>query len=172
MVYINTKGIIMDFLDRLDKCSNFPCVLGLVKEVVEITINRRRVGLILGLSDLPNYIGAFHQMGSNFIVMNKRLLKEIIRSGDRKLINAYIFHILLHEYIHSLGYMDERKTQILTLAISEKVLGLNHPATLIARYGIGHVFRHIDRLEHYEAGRIGEIEIVEDFERDNLNYFG
>jgi len=162
----------MEFVDRLNGCSDFSCILDLVKSAVETTINRRRVGLILGLSDLPNYIGAFHQIGSNFIVMNKRLLKEVIRSGNRKLINSYIFHILLHEYIHSLGCIDERKTQMLTYAISKEVLGSDHPATLIAKHGIGSVFSNISRLEHYVPKKIGNIEIVEDFERDNLNYFG
>jgi len=172
MVYINTKGISMDFVDRLSKCSDFSCIFDMIKRAVEMTMGKRRVGLILGLSDLPNYVGAFHQMGSNFIVMNKRLLKEIIRSGNRDLINAYIFHVLLHEYIHSLGYMNEQKVQVLTHAISEKVLGPGHPATLIAKYGIGSVFSNISRLDHYEPRRIRNIEIVEDFERDNLNYFG
>jgi len=162
----------MGFVDRLNECSDFPCIFQLVKSAVEITIGRRRVGLILGLTDLPNYVGAFHQMGSNFIVMNKRLLEEVIGSGNRKLINAYIFHILLHEYIHSLGYMNEQKTQLLTHAISEKVLGPNHPATLIAKHGIGSVFSGIRRLEHHEPRRIRDIEIIEDFETDNLNYFG
>jgi len=162
----------MDFVDRLNECSEFSRIFELVKEAVEVTTGRRRVGFILGLSDLPNYIGAFHQLGSNFIVMNKRLLKEIIGSGNRKLINSYIFHILLHEYIHSLGCIDEQKTQMLTHAISEKILGSDHPATLIAKYGIGSVFSNISRLEHNEPRRIRDIEIVEDFETDNLNYFG
>jgi hypothetical protein len=172
MVYINTKGAEMNFVDRLNECSDFSCVFELVKAAVEVTMNRRRVGLMLGLTDLPSYIGAFHQIGSNFIVMNKRLLKEVMRSGNRKLINAYIFHVLLHEYIHSLGYLEEQKTQLLTQAISEKVLGSEHPATLIARYGISSVFSNINRLEHYEPQEIRDIEIIEDFERDNLNYFG
>ncbi len=172
MVYINTKGIVMDFVNKLNECSDFSSIFQLVKGAVETAIDKRRVGLILGLTDLPNYVGALHQIGSNFIIMNKKLLKEVIKSGNRKLINAYIFHILLHEYIHSLGYMNEQEVQILTHAISEKVLGSDHPATQIARYGIGSVFSNISRLEHHEPKKIRDIEIVEDFERDNLNYFG
>ncbi len=172
MVYINTKGIVMDFVNKLNECSDFSSIFQLVKGAVETAIDKRRVGLILGLTDLPNYVGALHQIGSNFIIMNKKLLKEVIKSGNRKLINAYIFHILLHEYIHSLGYMNEQEVQILTHAISEKVLGSDHPATQIARYGIGSVFSNISRLEHHEPKKIRDIEIVEDFEKDNLNYFG
>lgn len=171
-MYINTKGVPMDFVDRLNECSDYSCILELVKAAVEITIHKRRVGLILGLSDLPNHVGAFHQMGSNFIVMNKRLLEEVIKTGNKKSKNAYIFHVLLHEYIHSLGYMNEQKTQILTHTISEKVLGSDHPATQIAMNGIGSVFANIKRLEHHEFKGIEQIEIVEDFEKDNLNYFG
>jgi len=156
----------------LNECSDFSCIFELVKASVEITLDRRRVGLILGLSDLPNYIGAFHQIGSNFIVMNKRLLREVMGTGNKRLINSYIFHVLLHEYIHSLGCIDERKTQMLTHGISEKVLGPEHPATMIAKHGIGSVFSNIKNLEHYEPRRIKDIEIIEDFERDNLNYFG
>jgi hypothetical protein len=162
----------MNFVRRLNECSDFSCIFDLVKAAVENTTGRRRAGLILGLTDLPNYIGAFHQMGSNFIIMNRKLLEEIIKSGDKRLINAYTFHVLLHEYIHSLGFMDERKTQLLTQAISEKVLGSNHPATLIARHGIGYVFSNIGRMAHHEPQETIEIEIIEDFERDNLNYFG
>jgi len=162
----------MNFVNKLNDCSDFSCIFELVKTAVEITISRRRVGLILGLSDLPIYIGAFHQMGSNFIVMNKKLLKKIMTSGNKRLINSYIFHVLLHEYIHSLGYIDERKTQELTYAISGAVLGENHPATLIAKHGIGSILSNISRLEYYEPEGIGNIEIVEDFENDNLNYFG
>jgi len=162
----------MNFADKLDECSDFSCIFDLVKAAVENTINRRRVGLILGLSDLPIYIGAFHQMGSNFIVMNKKLLKKVMRTENKKLINAYIFHVLLHEYIHSLGYMDEHKTQALAYAISDSVLGKDHPATLIAKHGIGSILSDMDKVEFHEPEGMGDIEIVEHFENDNMNYFG
>jgi hypothetical protein len=162
----------MNFVDNLNKCSDFACIFELVKVAVEETIGKRRVGLMLALSDLPNYIGAFHIVGSNFIVMNKKLLKEIVKKGDKKLLNAYVFHILLHEYIHSLGCIDEEKTQILTYAISERVLGPNHPSTLIAKYGISYVFSRLSEFEFHEPEEMTNFEIIDDFERDNLNYFG
>jgi len=164
----------MNFVDRLNGCADFACVFDLVKSAVESTTGRRRVGLILGLSNLPNHVGAFHQLGSNFIIMNKRLLKAVIGSGNNELINAYVFHILLHEYIHSLGYVNEQETQILTHAISEKVLGAEHTATQIARHGIGFILSKLDRMGDYGSGSSSSrgIEIVKDFESDNLNYFG
>ncbi len=164
----------MSFADELNKCSDFACIFDLVKRSVEITLNKRRVGLILGLTKLPSFIGAFHTVGSNFIVMNKTLLEQITNSyKNRRLVNAYIFHVLLHEYIHSLGYLDERLTRDLTYAISERVFGEEHPTTQIARYGVGQVFKNI-RME-YPDPRVEistKIEIVDDFEKDNLSYFG
>lgn len=162
----------MDFVDKLNRCSDFECIFGLVKNAVRATTGRWRVGLILGLSDMPNHIGALHQVGSNFIIMNKRLLEGVIKSGDKNLINAYIFHILLHEYIHSLGFVNEQETQIMTHTISEHVFGPDHPVTRIARYGIGSVFSNIPKSDIREAESNGRIEIVKDIESDNLNYFG
>jgi hypothetical protein len=164
----------MDFIDELNRCSDFADVFDLVKRAVEISLNKRRVGLILGLTDLPSYIGAFHTVGSNFIVMNKALLEQVIRaSRDKRLVKAYIFHVLLHEYIHSLGYLDERLTQELCYVISERVLGRDHPATQIAKHGIGSVFSNI-RMEYPNPRQSisTRVEIVDNFERDNLNYFG
>lgn len=160
----------MKLVNKLNKCLDFSCILSLVKEAVESTIGRRRVGLSLALADLPTHIGAFHQLGSNFIVMNKTLLEKVVQSGNKKLINSYIFHILLHEYLHSLGYVDEEKTQFLSYAISRKILGADHLATLIARYGIGSVLSNLGQA--YESSESPVIEIIEEFETDNLNYLG
>lgn len=160
------------FIHRLDECSDFACIFELVKEAVEKAIGRRRVGLSLGLLNLPNHIGAFHQLGSNFIVMNKKLLNQVIRTQNKKLLNAYIFHVLLHEYIHCLGSVNEQETQIVSYKISEKMLGENHLATLIAKHGIGSIFERIGQFEDYNPDKTDYFEVVENFENDNLNYFG
>jgi len=164
----------MKITNVLNQCSDFECIFELVKQSVESTMGRRRAGLMLGLMNLPMHIGAFHAIGTNFIVMNKRLLEKIVEAADDpKLVNAYVFHILLHEYVHSLGFLDERETQMLTYAISEKVLGKNHPATIIGKYGIASVLPRI-RDQNYtdRPERIGIIEIIQDFENDNLSYIG
>lgn len=161
----------MNLAEKLGSCKEFSCVFGVVKTAVERTIGKRRGGLLLGLSELPNYIGAFYQVGSNFIVMNKNLLQDVLKTGNRELINAYVFHILLHEYLHSLGYLDEQQTHVLAEAISEETLGHDHPATLIAKHGINSVIPEAGRLEH-QGSRTWEMEIVHDFEVDDLDYFG
>jgi len=161
-----------NFPDALNRCSDFAEIFDLVKAAVRATTGRHRVGLILGLADLPEHIGAFHQLGSNFIIMNKKLLEQVVAAGNKKLINAYVFHIVLHEYIHSLGCVNEGETYALTHAISEEVLGESHPATKIARYGIGTVFANIPKMEYGDSEIREGIDIVENFESDNLDYFG
>lgn len=111
------------YINRLDQCDDYSQIIEIVKEVVKKSINRRRAGLILGLSDLPTHIGAMYQVGSNFILVNRILLNEVKRTSDNQIKNAYIFHILLHEYIHSLGLIDEQKTQSLAYSISKEALG-------------------------------------------------
>ena len=168
------KCMNMNLAESLGRCADFSCIFDLVKTAVELTMNRRRVGLILGLQRLPKHIGAFHQLGSNFIIMNKTLLERVLQSRDRMLVNAYVFHILLHEYIHSLGYANEQETQIITHTVSEQTLGIDHPATKIARYGIGAVLADMPKFNYHdrETEKNGSIEIVRDIESDNLNYFG
>jgi hypothetical protein len=161
----------LNAVERLDNCHDFSDVFGLVKDGVEDSLGRRRVGLILALADLPIHVGAFHQLGSNFIVINRKLLNSVIKTNKRKLINAYVFHILLHEYIHSLGILDEQKTQLLSYEISKNYFGSDHLATQIAIYGIGPFLSHIIKMG-YEDVKNNVIEIIEDFEVDNLNYFG
>lgn len=161
----------MNLADRLSACKEFSCVFGVVKAAVEKTIHKRRGGLLLGLSYLPNQIGAFYQVGSNFIVMNKSLLEDVLKTRDRELINSYVFHIILHEYLHSLGFLDEQQTGELVQAITEEALGSEHPATLIAKHGISSMLPDIGRFERH-ANRKWNLEIVQDFEVDDLDYLG
>jgi hypothetical protein len=164
---------------RLSGSKDYADIFTLVKESVRSTMGENRTGLSLGLAYLPSHIGAFHQLGSNFIVMNKRLLEKVVETKDQSLINSYVFHVLLHEYIHSLGHVEEQETQALAYIVSEKVLGDGHVATKIAKYGLGALFMQLkgtsDLVEYEptkdEMGNLGRIEI-EDIERDNLGYFG
>jgi hypothetical protein len=160
----------MNLSSRLSKCRGYACIFSLVKEAVESVMNRRRAGLSLGLSRLPNNIGAFYQVGSNFIVLNRNLVEEVSKTEDSELINSYIFHVLLHEYIHTLGFVDEKETYVITQQISEKVLGPEHIATRIASQGIGAVFSSMG-LSPKEGASDG-IDVIDTFEVENLNYFG
>lgn len=159
---------VSNYVEKLGNCRDYSCIFNLVKEVVEKSLGRRRAGLMLGLLDLPPDVGAFFQVGSNFIMMNRGLLNMVKVSKDKALINAYIFHILLHEYIHSLGFLDEGRTQSLTYKISKDFLGEEHLATIMAEKGISSVVP----LRGFVNSNKQDIELVKDFETEHMGYIG
>jgi hypothetical protein len=159
--------------EGLDRSFNFSEVFQLVKKSVKSSLGKRRTGLMLGLADLPEYIGAFHQMGSNFIVMNRSLLDQVTHlAKDRRYLNAYVFYTLLHEYLHTLGYVDEGEVRRLTRQICARVLGPDHPATRLAADGPAVVFPEITFQHHAEvrSRRLPKFEIVREFEREYKSY--
>jgi hypothetical protein len=120
---------------RLEKAKDIPDIFELVKEAVRATTGRERSGLMLGLSNLggspDGFVGAFYPVATNIIVMNTMPLGRI-QQTDPTLYKPYVFHILLHEYIHALGTIDEAATRAKAREISEKVFGADHPATALA----------------------------------------
>ncbi len=157
-------------MKNLDKCTDFACVFELVKRTVKERLGMSRAGLMLGLADLPLQVGAFHGVGGNFIVMNRKLLDQVVHSADnRRQINSYVFFILLHEYLHALGVLVEEEVKRLSTEVCRAVLGQNHPATQMAERGLGSIFRELRPIEHQqntEEPRLRGFEIVKDFDRD------
>ncbi len=105
----------------------------MVKAAAEKSLRLHRAGLTLVLGDIPNNIGAYHEMGSNAIVMNRNLLRIVERvSSSKSQVNSYVFMILLHEYLHSLGYEDDGQVRTLSKDITRSFLGEGHPAAEMA----------------------------------------
>jgi len=142
IIYIEelTDGGIVEtrpnFDERLDRAKDMPAIFELVKSAVRKSMGKERSGLILGLSnlggDLSGFVGAFYPVATNIIVMNTLPLRRI-RETKPELYKPYVFHILLHEYLHTLGIMDEGEVRTKALKISEATFGPGHPATDIAR---------------------------------------
>jgi len=124
------------FARQLETAENFGDIFEIVKKSVKAQLGQERAGLMLVLADLPIELGAFHGLGTNQIVMNRALLTRVIASGHpRTHINSFVYSILLHEYLHSLGVVDEREVRQLVHIISSKTFGLEHPASTIASKG-------------------------------------
>ncbi len=164
----------MNYFKKIyDKADGFQDIFELIKEGVEHTIKKRRAGLMLGLTHLgirPNgFIGAFYQVGGNIIIMNKTPLKIIEATKHNKL-KPYVFHVLMHEYLHSLGVLNEKNTELLTYKINQKLFGENHPVTKMS-------FDFNKLLPQIIFPNVGwkprqkmQIEIVDNFEK--INYIG
>ncbi len=79
--------------------------------------------MMLGIANLGNnpqgYFGGFFTTGSNVIVLNKIPLERVMETRP-ELYKPYVFHVLLHEYIHSLGFLDESDVKSRVLEITKK----------------------------------------------------
>ncbi|MFQ6061542.1 MAG: hypothetical protein ACE5KV_09700 [Thermoplasmata archaeon] len=68
------------------------------------TKKRIRAGLMLGIADLGNhprgFLGAFYPVATNIIVLN-RVPLNWIKETNPELYKPYVFHVLLHEYVHA-----------------------------------------------------------------------
>ncbi|MGQ9543260.1 MAG: hypothetical protein ACUVTM_04110 [Candidatus Bathyarchaeia archaeon] len=127
---------------RLDQCRDFTDIFSLVKRAVKEATGEARVGLMLVLVDLPGQVGAFHEVGSNSIVLNRRLLNSVIRSSRSfREVKSYIFSVLLHEYLHSLGHLDEFEVRELAGHIAKETFGEGHPTVKFSTGGLPRMSR-------------------------------
>jgi hypothetical protein len=158
---------------ELENAKNLSDVFELVKEAVRKTTGRSRAGLMLGLSEMGasggGFVGAYYPVDSNIIVVNRTILDRL-RENNPGLYNPYAFHVLLHEYLHSLGLLDEGLTRRKTYEITSATLGEKHPATEIA-LDLGKV---IPDVVYPEAGwqptEFAPVELVRDFARSDTRY--
>lgn len=150
---------------------DFDTIFEMVKTATEESLGRHRAGLTLVLGDIPNSVGAYHQMGSNTIVMNRNLLRIVRKlSKSRYRVNSYIFMILLHEYLHTLGYTSDRQVRRLGLEVAEAFFGPRHPAADMAVKPLDQFFPD---LAKYSAFRDkGLYESVAKFDRSSTTYIG
>jgi len=130
---------------------------------------------MLGLANLGMrrgyFIGAFHPVGSNIIVMNKAPLEIASKSTNKNVYNAYCFHLLLHEYLHSLDYVDEETVGELTHEVCQLALGDANPATIMAEKGICTYFSRVEYFKSQSPVRKDlKIEIIRGFDMSSVSY--
>ncbi len=161
-----------EFKIQLEDAKTLADVFEVVKAAVLKSTGKSRGGLMLGMADLGNhprgFLGGFFTLGSNVIVMNKTPLQRI-RETRPELYKPYAFFILLHEYIHSLGYLDEKLVVSRTFEISRECLGEDHPATRIA----ADISGFLKDLVYPEAAWKPDderMELVEGFDRSSVPY--
>lgn len=160
----------LSYSDKFESCKNIGDLFELVKETTYASIGLRRAGLTLYLIDLPTHIGGYHQIGSNAIVMNRTLLRAIIGNiTDKNDINAYIYLVLLHEYLHALGYTDEERVTDLVHKISMKCFGNDHEITNLSKSGFRDIFQKMQFIPR--DTNLG-MDIVKDFDRSSMSYIG
>jgi|BEDMetMinimDraft_2_1075160.scaffolds.fasta_scaffold00241_17 hypothetical protein len=157
------------YIDRLNSCNNFGDIFELVRDVVYRILKRRRSGLTLYLQDLDAYILAYHIVGSNIIVINKTVLDFLINEvNDKEKLNAYTFVVLMHEYLHSLGFYDEAFVRELEYKIIKEAFGEDHITTRLVGRNLEDIFNEISKLKFRRPTY--EYKIVRDFDRSSTTY--
>jgi hypothetical protein len=168
---------------RVDEARDYTELFRIVKQQVERHLRKSRAGIMLGLAPLglspSGFFGGYFVLGSNAIVLNRDVLNYVkLKEPDWH--NAYAFHVLLHEYLHTLGYLSEDDVRPLAHEISVAALGADHPATRIAgamvpgeRGEMPAFFRELVFPKFgYAPARRPQIEIVKGFDPDATSYIG
>ncbi|MFX0021863.1 MAG: hypothetical protein ACFE9S_06020 [Candidatus Hermodarchaeota archaeon] len=161
-----------------DLKKQMPSIFERVKKDVKKVYGRHRAGLSLGLVEMGmfegGFIGGMHFSPGTDIVMNKTPLEIILREQPYEIVWAYTYHILLHEYIHSLGILNEQKCRIITLRISEKIFKeTDHPAVILAKNGIGTFFPDLHLIyapPDFSLDGI-PIEYIFNFDQESYDYY-
>ncbi len=155
---------IPDLSPRMD----YDALFMLVKETVRKSLGKERVGIGLALADLPNVLGAFWEVGGNYIVLNENLVRALRVAGkSEEEFNSFVFVILMHEYIHSLGFVDEAETRDLTGKICSSVFPEKHPAFVLGNSDPWEVYPFLKMLP-----RSGDpsLKFVSKFDSDSTSY--
>ena len=160
---------VQDNARSLSSAEGFDDIFEMVKEATELKLGMHRAGLTLVLGDIPNSVGAYHQMGSNAIVMNRNLLRIVEKlSESRSKRNSYVFMILLHEYLHSLGYESDRQVRTLGREIAAGYLGRRHPAGEMAVRPLDQFFPDLEKFAIFRDK--GEFQTVSRFDSSSTPY--
>jgi len=160
---------VIDNRKALSSADDFDDIFAMVKVATERTLGMHRAGLTLVLGDIPNNVGAYHEMGSNAIVMNRNLLRIVERlSRGRSKRNSYVFMILLHEYLHSLGYSSDGQVRTLGKQIAEGFLGRRHMASEMAVRSLDQFFPDLEKFSGFRDK--GEYQTVRRFDSSSTPY--
>jgi hypothetical protein len=152
------------FGSTLDRAKNYAEVWKIVKETAECALGKRRDGMMLFLDDLPLQLGAYYPVGTNNIVLNRALVEIVEASmSDKPTVNALIYNLLLHEYLHALGDLTETGVRREVVEVAKKSFGEKHVATVVACKSPWVLLKDIPLGPYNAPKRV--MEIVRDFEK-------
>ncbi|MDO8508612.1 MAG: hypothetical protein Q7S27_02915 [Nanoarchaeota archaeon] len=166
--------------EKIRKSESLNEVFEIVKDIIADFTGYERNGIKLRILNLGTennrFVGGFYNYHTNVITINSEPIDNLFNSNP-KLVPYYVFHVLLHEYIHALGVYDEIRTRKIAYLISRKCFGEEHVLTQLAS-NIGQFIPQLvksyrrrqdlfdDFLEYpNEIEDFFEREIFEDFDR-------
>jgi len=157
------------YCSMINSADGFKEVWEIVKQTVKTFLGRERQGMLLFLDDLPLHLGAYHQLGTNNIVLNRSLLNIVETvTKSKKLVNAFVYSILTHEYLHALGHVSEVEVRALVYDISKHCFGEKHIVTSLAEKTPWSLLKGIP-LNEIKLSK-NPMELVKDLEKPNHSY--
>ena len=166
---VNEANMREKYSKSLDNVASYAEVWQIVKDSVDFAFGKRRGSMMLFLDDLPPQIGAYYPLGTNNIVLNRRLV-DIVEAtlSDTKMVNALVYNLLLHEYLHALGELSEVEVRRQVVAVATKCFGEEHAATVLARKSPWILLKDIPLEAAGAPKRV--IQIVRNFEKTTDKY--
>ncbi|HTP53700.1 MAG TPA: hypothetical protein VML94_01890 [Thermoplasmata archaeon] len=154
--------VLADLGKRLEETSGYDGIFRIVRAVVHRVLGIERPGLGLALSNLPPQLGAYWPVTGNLIVLNEGLVAAMRASASSPLeVNSFVYVVLAHEYLHSLGYLDETSVRAVTARVTHAAFGPDHLATRMAE---GDLWKMYPFLAHAPTGDGRRLRIVPGFD--------
>lgn len=150
---------IKEIKEKYSKMSfdNISELFRLIRTTTWLYLRKTRPGIMLGLVELGfnrgNFIGGLHYSGTNEIYLNKSALRVMKEESDPDYYKAYLFFVLLHEYIHSVGFYDEVLTRKAVKDIIINIFGESHVLGKLAVFGLNYYFPYTFNLRSYQPSR-------------------
>ena len=149
-------------LERLERPADYAQVYEIVRAAVRQVLGTERPGLGLALSDLPPQLGAYWQVTGNLIVLNEGLVRAMREHARSPLeLNAFVFVVLAHEYLHALGCLDEEAVRRVTARVARGAFGPEHLATRMAE---GNLWQMYPFLAYAPRGDGQRLRVVRGFD--------
>ena len=157
------------YCSMIDGAEGFNGIWKIVKDTVKASLGQHRLGMLLFLDDLPLHLGAYHQLGTNNIVLNRTLVNIVEAvTKSKKLVNAFVYSILTHEYLHALGHASEAEVRSLVYDISKQCFGTNHTVTTLAEKTPWSLLKGVPLNELTMPKQ--PMELIKDLEKPNQSY--
>jgi len=159
-----------------EEADDFSDLFTIVELTTKETLGEDRPGIMLGLLEMGvsrnQFIGGFYIVGTNEIYLNRTALR-MVEHEYPDLYKPYVFYLLLHEYIHSLGF-GEQDTRKITASICLKVFGRDHMATKMAIDGLSYFFpykfAHPEMYNPPDASQRGRVQIIRTRRKSDMMY--
>jgi hypothetical protein len=154
---------------RLEAAEGYAEVFEVVKESVRRVLGKERTGLGLALAELPPGLGAYWPVTGNVIVLNEALVRSMrLIARNRGEFNSFLYVILSHEYLHTLGYLSEGSVRPVTAYVARASFGPDHPATRMAQ---GDLWQMYPELRWARPRTAAGLRLVRDFDAESVRAY-